>query len=107
MKFKDIKPQLVHFDNEIMMDCPFYMEDNEGQFVCVSNHPDKQEKSCHAYDCPFCYEPSMGDIKPHDMDLYEEYRDDYKESESTEPYDEWVPGAWTDCDYVIQIRELK
>jgi len=89
MKYRKIKPILIHIDS-LMTECGAFRDTMEEPYCCGSRGP----QSCFTFGCPVAHEATLEDLKDHDMDLYEEY-----EAEGYDPSE--VGAGW-----MVQYRKI-
>jgi len=71
MKYRKIKPILIDI-NTLVTECGMFKDTQEEPYSCGQRGP----QSCSMLDCPIAYAAMLEDLKEHDMDLYNEYKDE-------------------------------
>jgi len=101
MGYRNIKPVMEHMDN-LIKSCGLFNRDTElnGWYGCKSKSKEKSEiGKCYGFDCPLAYTADLKDMKEHDIDIYNEWKEDCENLNSDSP---------DDCgsEWVIQWREI-
>lgn len=98
MGYRKIKPVLINFA-AVVKECGLRARDDDYPcgHHCGSKSKDKSyPERCYPFDCPLASEATLANLKKHDPDLYEEYKDEY---EGRDPENTSIHG------YVVQYRE--
>jgi len=99
MGYRKIEPVLVNIFNLCQYCGLFKSIELNGGYGCQSRSKDKCEVGlCYDFDCPLAYEAGLEDMKEHDVDLYNEYKEEC-DKKGMEPHD-------IGSDWVIQWREV-
>jgi hypothetical protein len=114
MGYRKIKPVMVDIFG-LARECGLFTSDTElnGGYGCLSKSKDKSEHGCcYGFDCPLAYTPSLADMKEHDIDIYNEWKETIQEKykEYNWDYDDKNEDNYDPENYgsewVVQWREV-